>query len=147
MSEFASKWQSKPATSGLGERVKDAFKGPAGMNASFTRSPSPLVAGFCHLDANSDILSTVLNLFDSVFYRRCIAIIGHCSDRGYGDMGEDALKFNAGLESFGLSDYEARAYTALLLHDPLLISELAYHAQIPRTKTYAAVDRHPDTTL
>jgi sugar-specific transcriptional regulator TrmB len=54
-------------------------------------------------------------------------------------MSEDSLRFPAGLENFGLSDYEARTYTALLQHGSLLVSELAFHAQIPRTKTYAAV--------
>jgi len=45
----------------------------------------------------------------------------------------------SGLEEFGLSEYESRAYLALLKHDPLTVSELAYYAQIPRTKAYAVV--------
>jgi sugar-specific transcriptional regulator TrmB len=45
----------------------------------------------------------------------------------------------SGLEEFGLSEYESRAYLALLKHDSLSVSELAYHAQIPRTKAYAVI--------
>ncbi len=45
----------------------------------------------------------------------------------------------SGLEEFGLSEYESRAYLALLKQDSLTVSELAYHAQIPRTKAYAVV--------
>ena len=45
----------------------------------------------------------------------------------------------SGLEEFGLSEYESRAYLALLKYDSLTVSELAYHAQIPRTKAYAVV--------
>lgn len=43
------------------------------------------------------------------------------------------------LENFGLSDYESRAYITLLKHDSLTVSELAYRAQIPRTKAYSVV--------
>jgi len=50
-----------------------------------------------------------------------------------------AMDGRLGLEEFGLSEYESRAYLALLKHDTLTISELAYHAQIPRTKAYAVV--------
>ncbi len=50
-----------------------------------------------------------------------------------------ALGGGSGLEEFGLSEYESRAYLALLKHDSLTVSELAYHAQIPRTKAYAVV--------
>ena len=45
----------------------------------------------------------------------------------------------AGLEEFGLSEYESRAYLALLKQDSLTVSELAYHAQIPRTKAYSVI--------
>lgn len=43
------------------------------------------------------------------------------------------------LEGFGLGEYEARAYVTLLRHSALTVSELAYHAGIPRTKTYATL--------
>lgn len=43
------------------------------------------------------------------------------------------------LENFGLSEYESRAYVTLLKHDSLTVSELAYRAQIPRTKAYSVV--------
>jgi len=50
-----------------------------------------------------------------------------------------AMGGRSGLEEFGLSEYESRAYLALLKHDSLTVSEVAYHAQIPRTKAYAVV--------
>jgi len=50
-----------------------------------------------------------------------------------------AMGGRSGLEEFGLSEYESRAYLTLLKHDSLTVSELAYHAQIPRTKAYAVV--------
>lgn len=54
-------------------------------------------------------------------------------------MREDSLDFPSALEGFGLSEYEARAYIAMLKHGSLLISELAYQAQIPRTKAYSTI--------
>jgi HTH-type transcriptional regulator, sugar sensing transcriptional regulator len=40
------------------------------------------------------------------------------------------------LEEFGLSSYEARAYVTLITKGTISASELAYYAEIPRTKAY-----------
>ena len=40
------------------------------------------------------------------------------------------------LEEFGLSRYESRAYVALITKGSISASELAYYAEIPRTKVY-----------
>ena len=40
------------------------------------------------------------------------------------------------LEEFGLSQYESRAYVALITKGTISASELAYYAEIPRTKVY-----------
>ncbi len=40
------------------------------------------------------------------------------------------------LEEFGLSQYEARAYVALITKGTISASELSYYAEIPRTKVY-----------
>ncbi len=40
------------------------------------------------------------------------------------------------LEEFGLSRYEARAYVALIKKGTISASELAYYAELPRTKVY-----------
>lgn len=48
-------------------------------------------------------------------------------------------EFSLPLEMFGLSNYEGRAYVALLKHGPLLASELAYYTGIPRTKSYSII--------
>ena len=40
------------------------------------------------------------------------------------------------LEEFGLSKYESRAYIALISRGTISASELAYYAEIPRTKVY-----------
>jgi sugar-specific transcriptional regulator TrmB len=40
------------------------------------------------------------------------------------------------LEEFGLSRYESRAYVALITKGTISASELAYYAEIPRTKVY-----------
>lgn len=45
------------------------------------------------------------------------------------------------LEEFGLSKYEARAYLTLLSKGPLSASELAYYANLPRTKVYATLTK------
>lgn len=45
------------------------------------------------------------------------------------------------LEEFGLSKYEARAYLALLKKGHLSVSELAYYANLPRTKAYTTLAR------
>jgi len=54
-------------------------------------------------------------------------------------MRNDILAFS--LEEFGLSKYEARAYLALLSKGPLSASELAYYANLPRTKVYATLTK------
>jgi sugar-specific transcriptional regulator TrmB len=40
------------------------------------------------------------------------------------------------LEEFGLSQYEARAYVTLITHGTISASEVAYYADLPRTKVY-----------
>jgi len=40
------------------------------------------------------------------------------------------------LEEFGLSKYEARAYVALVTRGTISASEVAYYAELPRTKVY-----------
>ena len=40
------------------------------------------------------------------------------------------------LEEFGLSQYEAQAYVALIAKGTISASELAYYSEIPRTKIY-----------
>ena len=40
------------------------------------------------------------------------------------------------LEEFGLSQYEARAYVALVTKGTISASEVAYYAELPRTKVY-----------
>jgi len=45
------------------------------------------------------------------------------------------------LEEFGLSKYEARAYIALLSKGHLSASELAYYANLPRTKAYVTLTK------
>lgn len=43
------------------------------------------------------------------------------------------------LEEFGLSKYEARAYVTLITHGTISASEVAYYAELPRTKVYAVL--------
>ena len=45
------------------------------------------------------------------------------------------------LEEFGLSIYEARAFVTLISKGTISASELAYYADIPRTKTYPTLNR------
>jgi sugar-specific transcriptional regulator TrmB len=45
------------------------------------------------------------------------------------------------LEEFGLSRYEARAYMTLLGKGPLSAGELAYYANLPRTKVYSTLTK------
>lgn len=40
------------------------------------------------------------------------------------------------LEEFGLSQYEARAYVSLIMRGTISASEVAYYADLPRTKVY-----------
>jgi len=45
------------------------------------------------------------------------------------------------LEEFGLSKYEARAYLTMLSKGSLAVSEIAYYANLPRTKVYQTVKK------
>ncbi len=45
------------------------------------------------------------------------------------------------LQEFGLSRYESKAYLALLRKGSLPVSDLAYHAGIPRTKAYGTLKK------
>jgi len=49
---------------------------------------------------------------------------------------EQENNITVSLEEFGLSRYEARAYVALITKGTISASELAYYAEIPRTKVY-----------
>ena len=49
---------------------------------------------------------------------------------------EKDSKITVSLEEFGLSKYEAHAYVALITKGTISASELAYYAEIPRTKVY-----------
>jgi len=50
-------------------------------------------------------------------------------------MGKES-NITVSLEEFGLSRYEARAYIALITKGTISASELAYYAELPRTKVY-----------
>jgi sugar-specific transcriptional regulator TrmB len=45
------------------------------------------------------------------------------------------------LEEFGLSKYEARAYITMIGKGSLAVSEIAYYANLPRTKVYQTVKK------
>src|SRR5918999_962572 len=45
------------------------------------------------------------------------------------------------LEEFGLSKYEARAYLTMIGKGSLAVSEIAYYANLPRTKLYQTVKK------
>jgi sugar-specific transcriptional regulator TrmB len=45
------------------------------------------------------------------------------------------------LEDFGLSKYEARAYLTMIGKGSLAVSEIAYYANLPRTKVYQTVKK------
>ena len=45
------------------------------------------------------------------------------------------------LEEFGLSQYEARAYFAMISKGPVSATELAYYSKIPRTKVYSTLQK------
>lgn len=45
------------------------------------------------------------------------------------------------LEEFGLSQYEARAYFAMISRGPLSAAELSYYSEIPRTKVYSTLQK------
>ena len=50
-------------------------------------------------------------------------------------MGKER-EITVSLEEFGLSQYEARAYVALITKGTVSASEVAYYAELPRTKVY-----------
>lgn len=59
-------------------------------------------------------------------------------------MPVDAIENNdlpSSLEEFGLSKYEARAYLTMLGRGSLAASNLAYYANLPRTKVYQTVKK------
>lgn len=59
-------------------------------------------------------------------------------------MPVDAIENNdlpSSLEEFGLSKYEARAYLTILGRGSLAASDLAYYANLPRTKVYQTVKK------
>ena len=45
------------------------------------------------------------------------------------------------LEEFGLSKYEARAYLTMIGKGSLAASEIAYYANLPRTKIYQTIKK------
>lgn len=45
------------------------------------------------------------------------------------------------LEEFGLSQYEARAYYAMIARGPVSAGELAYYSELPRTKVYPTLQK------
>ena len=45
------------------------------------------------------------------------------------------------LEEFGLSKYEARAYLTMIGRGSLAASEIAYYANLPRTKVYPTLKK------
>lgn len=45
------------------------------------------------------------------------------------------------LEEFGLSQYEARAYFAMISKGPVSAAELSYYSEIPRTKVYSTLQK------
>lgn len=45
------------------------------------------------------------------------------------------------LEEFGLSQYEARAYFAMISRGPVSAGELAYYSELPRTKVYPTLQK------
>lgn len=45
------------------------------------------------------------------------------------------------LEEFGLSQYEARAYFAMISRGPVSAAELSYYSEIPRTKVYPTLQK------
>ncbi|MGH9993258.1 MAG: TrmB family transcriptional regulator [Nitrososphaera sp.] len=49
--------------------------------------------------------------------------------------------FPESLEEFGLSKYEARAYLTMIGKGSLAVSEIAYYANLPRTKVYQTVKK------
>ncbi|MDQ3808642.1 MAG: hypothetical protein M3298_10830 [Thermoproteota archaeon] len=56
-------------------------------------------------------------------------------------MAETNTDLHASLEEFGLSKYEARAYLTMIGKGSLAVSEIAYYANLPRTKVYQTLKK------
>ena len=77
------------------------------------------------------ILSNEAKEFSSCFYLICL--------QDFAVMIEKSL--HVSLEEFGLSRYEARAYLAMVKRGSVSASELAYYADIPRSKVYPILSK------
>ena len=56
-------------------------------------------------------------------------------------MTDPNIDLPGSLEEFGLSKYEARAYLTMIGKGSLAVSEIAYYANLPRTKVYQIVKK------
>jgi sugar-specific transcriptional regulator TrmB len=56
-------------------------------------------------------------------------------------MTDPNIDLSGSLEEFGLSKYEARAYLTMIGKGSLAVSEIAYYANLPRTKVYQTVKK------
>ncbi|MDQ4015216.1 MAG: hypothetical protein M3136_05575 [Thermoproteota archaeon] len=56
-------------------------------------------------------------------------------------MTDPNIDLPGSLEEFGLSKYEARAYLTMIGKGSLAVSEIAYYANLPRTKLYQTVKK------
>jgi HTH-type transcriptional regulator, sugar sensing transcriptional regulator len=56
-------------------------------------------------------------------------------------MTDPNIDLPGSLEEFGLSKYEARAYLTMIGKGSLAVSEIAYYANLPRTKVYQTVKK------
>ena len=56
-------------------------------------------------------------------------------------MTDPNIDLPGSLEEFGLSTYEARAYLTMIGKGSLAVSEIAYYANLPRTKVYQTVKK------
>ena len=56
-------------------------------------------------------------------------------------MTDSNIDLPGSLEEFGLSKYEARAYLTMIGKGSLAVSEIAYYANLPRTKVYQTVKK------
>ncbi len=52
------------------------------------------------------------------------------------NLADDAAELLAGLQGFGLTEYESRVYYALLSNGPSTVNHLQYASGVPRTKVY-----------
>ena len=56
-------------------------------------------------------------------------------------MADTNNDLSGSLEEFGLSKYEARAYLTMIGKGSLAVSEIAYYANLPRTKVYQTLKK------